>query len=65
MLKIKVRGEANAQALFDVCHGMGVAWQIPRAPRLAHVLTVKHPGVDLPAHLKNLFPDMRFTCTEF
>ena len=65
MLKIKVRGEANAQALFDVTHGMDVMWAQPFTPHQAHTLVVANPGTDLPAQPKNLFPDMRFTSTPF
>jgi hypothetical protein len=63
MLKIKVRGDANAQALFDVLAGGGVRWVNPKAHSSAYVLFVQEPGYDLAAHLKSLFPDMRFTCT--
>lgn len=72
MLKITVRGEANAQALFDVLNGQGVTWSEPYTPpgaytetRGAHTLTVQRPSQGLAEHLHNLFPDMKFTTKEF
>lgn len=65
MASISVRGEANAQALFDVLHGSGVTWSHPWTPRGAHKLTVQRPGENLREFIAKCFPEMRFSIREF
>lgn len=63
--KITVRGEANAQALFDVLHGKGITWSQPFNTRGYHILIIERPENDLNTHLKNIFPGMKFKMSMF
>lgn len=65
MLKVTVRGEANAQALFDTLNGLGVTWSSPFTSRGCHTLTVQRPRPGLAEHLHILFPSIKFTTKEF
>lgn len=54
MVQCKVRGAANAQAIFDTLCGfklmgsepLGVRWTEPQDKRKAHVITFKHFSAD-------------------
>lgn len=64
-MKIKVQGEANAQAIFDYFNGTGVTWSEPHEKGDSwHLLTVNIPMHDYFAtkfDVKKSFPKMRFS----
>lgn len=64
-MKIKVQGEANAQAVFDYFNGTGVRWATPTGKGDSwHLLVVNIPMHDYFAtkfDVKEAFPKIRFS----
>lgn len=61
-VKITLRGEANAQALFDVLVGRAVRWSSGCG---WHVLTFQSDSVAVArSHVAGLFPNLRFSAKE-
>lgn len=61
-VKITLRGEANAQALFDVLVGHAVRWSSGCGWQ---VLTFQSDSVEAArSHVADLFPNLRFSVKE-
>lgn len=58
-LLIKVQGEANAQALFDVMNRDGVSWKRQRGGW--HFLTIERTDARTEGILRSLFRDTKMT----
>ncbi|QYW02304.1 hypothetical protein CPT_Paku_010 [Burkholderia phage Paku] len=62
---VKLQGEANAQALFDVMHGRAVCWKEGNGGGWQEV-TFDHESVEeARAHVRELFPRLRFAASRW
>jgi hypothetical protein len=62
---VKLQGEANAQALFDVMHGRAVCWKEGNGAGWQEV-SFDHDSVEAArVHVRDLFPKLRFAVSRW